>query len=47
MRLKGQGVPHFGKSGKGDEYVIISVEIPKDIPKDKVTLFENLAEEGF
>jgi len=47
MRLKGQGVPHFGKSGKGDAYVIISVEVPKDIPKDKVKLFEELAKEGF
>jgi curved DNA-binding protein len=47
MRLKGQGVPHFGKSGKGDEYVIISVEIPKDIPKEKIDLFEKLAKEGF
>ncbi len=47
MRLKGQGVPHFGKSGKGDEYVIISVEIPKDVPKDKAKLFEKLSKEGF
>ncbi len=47
MRLKGQGVSHFGKSGKGDEYVIISVEIPRDISKEKLKLFEQLAKEGF
>jgi hypothetical protein len=27
--------------------VIISVEIPKDIPKEKINLFEKLAKEGF
>ncbi len=47
MRLKGQGFPHFGKSGKGDGYVIISVEIPRDVPKDKTKLFEKLGKEGF
>jgi len=27
--------------------VIISIDVPKDIPKDKAKLFENLAKEGF
>lgn len=47
MRLKGEGIPHFGKSGKGDAYVVITVEIPKDLSKKDRKLFEDLGKEGF
>ena len=31
MRLKGLGIPHFQKEGKGDEYVKVIVRIPKRV----------------
>jgi len=46
IRMKGFGMPHFKKSGKGDEYVKIAVAIPKSLTKRQQDLIENLAKEG-
>ncbi len=47
LRLKGYGIPRFGKAGKGDEFVKIIVTIPKEIKEDQRSLFEDLAKQGF
>ncbi len=47
LRIKGYGIPHFRKQGKGDEYVRIIVETPKHLKEDQKKLFEALAGEGF
>jgi len=47
MRLKGEGISHFGKSGKGDAYVVVSVDIPKDLSSKDRKLFEDLGKAGF
>jgi curved DNA-binding protein len=47
LRLKGFGIPHFNKEGKGDEFVRISVAIPKDLDEKNKELFTALAEAGF
>jgi len=47
LRLKGLGLPHFGKSGQGNAYVRISVEIPKHLTDSQKKIFKQLAAEGF
>jgi curved DNA-binding protein len=47
MRLRGYGIPHFGKTGKGDQLVQITVAVPRDITPQQRKLFEELAREGF
>ncbi len=47
LRIKGQGVPKFGKSGHGDEFVRVLVKIPKGLQEQQKKLFEELAKEGF
>lgn len=45
MRLKGNGAPRLGNPDqRGDHYVTMNVEIPKDISKDERELFEKLRE---
>lgn len=46
IRLKNHGVPHFNKSGRGDEYVKIIVKIPKSISSRQKKLIEELRETG-
>lgn len=46
MRLKGEGMPVFGKSGKGDEYVRIAVSIPKNLTSEQKKTFQSLADQG-
>jgi molecular chaperone DnaJ len=44
FRLKGRGVPHVRrKDHRGDELVIVNVEIPARLTKEQRQLFENLA----
>ncbi len=31
FRLKGKGLPHFSRSGKGDQFVVVSIFIPRDL----------------
>jgi len=41
--LKARGVPHLRKSGRGDELVIINVDIPAKLTKEQRQLFEQLS----
>jgi len=44
--MKGFGVPHFGKTGKGSQYVRITVDIPKKLTKKQRDIVKQLSEEG-
>lgn len=46
LRIKGYGVPFFGKPGKGDAYVRVIVTIPKKLTEEQKRLFETLARDG-
>ncbi len=46
LRLKGQGLPHFKGSGRGDLYVKLNVKVPKRLSKRQKELLEELAQEG-
>lgn len=46
MRLKGLGLPHFQREGKGDELVKVTVRIPKRVSEKSRKLIEELAREG-
>ena len=41
--LKARGVPYIRKSGRGDQLVIVNVEIPSRLSKEQRELFEQLA----
>jgi len=43
VRLKGKGVPHVRRTGRGDQLVMLSVEVPRALSKDQRELFEKLA----
>jgi molecular chaperone DnaJ len=43
MRLKGNGAPRLGNPNqRGDHYVTVKVEIPKDLSKEEEELIEKL-----
>lgn len=45
MRLKGNGAPRLGNpESRGDHYVTVNVEIPKDISKEEEKLIQQLKE---
>lgn len=44
IRLRGKGVPRLQRNGRGDELVIISVEIPRSLNSEQRKLFMELAE---
>jgi curved DNA-binding protein len=46
LRLKGQGLPHFKGSDRGDLYVKLNVKVPKKLSKRQKELLEELAQEG-
>lgn len=46
MRLKGLGIPHFQKEGRGDEYVKVIVKVPQKVTEKARGLIQELAEEG-
>lgn len=46
VRMKGYGLPSFKKSGKGDQYVKILIEIPKKLSEKQLELVKKLAKEG-
>lgn len=47
FRIKGKGVPHFSRSGRGNLYVKIKIKIPKQrLTKRQKELLERLKEEG-
>jgi molecular chaperone DnaJ len=43
LRLRGQGIPNLGRRGRGDLYVTVVVETPKDLSKEERSLLEALA----
>jgi molecular chaperone DnaJ len=43
LTLKGKGVPRLRNNGRGDQLVIINVEIPKRLTPEQRQLFEQLA----
>jgi molecular chaperone DnaJ len=43
ITLKGKGVPHLRSNGRGDELVMIEVEVPTRLTADQRRLFEELA----
>ena len=42
IRMRGKGVPHLRGNGRGDQLVIINVEIPKSLNSDQRELIEKL-----
>ena len=42
LRLKGKGVPHFGGSGVGDQYVKVAVVVPVNTPEKARELLREL-----
>jgi molecular chaperone DnaJ len=43
IRMKGKGVPHLRRNGRGDQLVILSVEIPRSLSSEQREIFEQLA----
>ena len=45
FRLKNKGVPHIGRSSRGDQYVRINIEVPRNLntkQKDALKAFDKL-----
>lgn len=43
IRLRGKGIPHLGRRGRGDLFLTVYVETPKGLKKDERALLEQLA----
>jgi molecular chaperone DnaJ len=43
LRMRGKGVPHLRGNGRGDQLVIVNVEVPTHLNNDQRQLFEKLA----
>jgi molecular chaperone DnaJ len=46
FRMKGLGIPYLGAYGKGDQHVIVKIEIPKKLNKKQRELLEEFAKES-
>ena len=44
LRMRGKGVPHLRGNGRGDQMVVVNVEVPKNLTSDQRKLMEKLAE---
>lgn len=44
IRMRGKGVPRLRRNGRGDQLVVVSVEIPRSLNPDQRALFEQLAQ---
>jgi molecular chaperone DnaJ len=44
LRLKGKGVPHLQRRGRGDLFVTLHIVTPADLSKEERSLLERLAE---
>jgi molecular chaperone DnaJ len=44
VRLRGKGMPNLGRRGRGDLYLTIQVETPRDVKRDERRLLEQLAD---
>jgi molecular chaperone DnaJ len=43
LRLRGQGIPNLGRRGRGDLFLTVAVETPRDLSKEERRLLEELA----
>jgi molecular chaperone DnaJ len=43
LRLRGRGVPHLRRNGRGDLLTLIRVEVPTELSKEQRDLFKSLA----
>jgi molecular chaperone DnaJ len=43
LTMKGKGVPHLQRNGRGDQRVILSVEIPRTLTEEQRALLESLS----
>ncbi len=43
LRMRGKGVPHLRGNGRGDQLVIVNVEIPTRLSGEQRQFFEDLA----
>lgn len=46
VRLRGEGVPHIQRGGKGDLYVRLIVEVPAKLSKDQQKILKSLQDSG-
>jgi curved DNA-binding protein len=46
IRLKSFGIPHFREGGKGDQYVRISISVPRKPTDSQIETIKKLADEG-
>ncbi len=44
IRVRGKGVPHLGRRGRGDLLIQVDLEVPAKLSKDERKLFESLAD---
>jgi molecular chaperone DnaJ len=44
IRLKGKGVPRLRRNGRGDQVIILNVEVPKSLNPEQREIMEKLAE---
>ena len=44
LRLRGKGVPHLQRRGRGDLFVTVHIVTPRDLSKEERSLLERLAE---
>ncbi len=44
LRMRGKGVPHLRGNGRGDQMVVVNVEVPKNLTTEQRKLMEQLAE---
>ena len=44
FHMRGKGVPHLRRSGRGNQLVIVNVEVPSKLTKEQRELMEKLAE---
>jgi molecular chaperone DnaJ len=44
LRMRGKGVPHLRGNGRGDEMVVVNVEVPKNMSAEQRKLMEQLAD---
>ncbi len=44
IRMRNKGVPYLRSNGRGDQLVLVNVEIPKNLSEEQRAIFEQLAE---
>jgi len=44
LRMRGKGIPRLNRSSRGDQLVILSVEVPRTLDSEQREIMERLAE---